>query len=431
MYGTRQSLVVLLASVTKGNSRIGRFSRHVDAARRDVRDNNMTLLEFLRGNETAILANTEVKSLQLAGAGPTSQQLKLGLPLFFKQLMNVLEQAPAIGAESTVDHEGLIKAAFEADEPAIAMAAGRPHEAEVAQGAGAFGTELQKLGYTLSHVVHSYGSICQSITELAMEKQVPIGNGEFRQLNQCLDTAIAGAVTSFQKQRAEGDAARETEYLGCLAHELRNSLSVVSVSLRLIKSGTVGFTGSTGQVMDKALKRIEELVDHSLTEARLRVELRVHKTTAPLFQLVDQILITAEVEAQAKNQSLEIEIDPVVEINADQYLMYSAVSNLVQNAIKYTCRGGTIRIRGSLVNGEARIEVEDECGGLRTSSPSDLFKPFEQRNPSREGLGLGLTIAKRAVELNDGMIEAENLSGRGCIFRISLPGTARATSSGM
>jgi hypothetical protein len=152
----------------------------------------VTLLEFLRGNEAEILSNTEAKSLQLQGAGPSSQQLKRGLPIFFDQLLDVLAHAPTVPAESAVDNEGMIKAAYAGDEPAIAMAAGRPYEVEVAKSAGAYGTELQKLGYTLSHVVHGYGSSCQSITELASEKHVPIGAGEFRQLNQCLDTAIAG-----------------------------------------------------------------------------------------------------------------------------------------------------------------------------------------------------------------------------------------------
>ena len=113
----------------------------------------MALPEFLRMNEKAILTSTEAKSLQLAGAGPSSQQMKRGLPIFFNQLLDVLEQAPPAPADSVVDNEGMIKAAFAADEPAIAVAAGRPYEAEVAKSAGAYGTELHKLGYTLSHVV--------------------------------------------------------------------------------------------------------------------------------------------------------------------------------------------------------------------------------------------------------------------------------------
>ncbi len=83
-------------------------------------------------------------------------------------------------------------------------------------------------------------------------------------MNRCLDTAIAGAVTMFHAERAEGATNLEAEHLGFLAHELRNSLSVVHTSLRLIKGGTVGFGGSVGQVLDRALKRQQELIDRSV-----------------------------------------------------------------------------------------------------------------------------------------------------------------------
>jgi len=382
----------------------------------------VSLQDFLRQNEKAILASTEAKALQLAGLRPASEQMKRGLPVFFKQLQDILDYAPGEPEESDVDKEGLVRAAYAADEPAIAIAAGRPYEADVAFSAGAYGVELQKLGYTLSHVVHAYGALCQSITELAIAKQVTITTTEFRDLNQCLDTAIAGAVTTFQAQRTEGESARETQHLGFLAHELRNSLGVITVSLRLIKSGTVGFGGSTGQVLDRALKGMQELINRSLTEVRLSVDPKVHKESASLLQLVDQIVVAAEPDARLKNQELLIDVAPELRIEADQYLLFSAVSNLVQNAVKYTHAGGTIWIRGRVVGEEVTIEVEDECGGLESTTPQDLFKPFEQHHRNRDGLGLGLTIAQRAVALNDGKIDVENLPGRGCVFKISLKG---------
>jgi len=164
------------------------------------------------------------------------------------------------------------------------------------------------------------------------------------------------------------------------------------------------------------------LIDRSLTEVRLSVDPKVHKESTSLLQLVNQIVVAGEVEAQLKNQHLQIDVDPALQVEVDQYLLFSAVSNLVQNAIKYSHAGGTIWIRGHVAVDQALIEVEDECGGLSPEMPIGLFKPFEQHNRNREGLGLGLAIAQRAVELNDGKISVENLPGRGCVFRISLPG---------
>ena len=388
----------------------------------------MALVEFLKANEKEILASIEEMSSALAGERPASDPPKRGLPIFFRQLIHVLQFAPAEPVEPDVDKEQIVRAAYAGDEPAIAIAAGRPYDVEVARSAGAYGKELQLLGYTLSHVVHAYGAICQSITQVAIAKKTAISNEEFRELNRCLDTAIAGAVTVFHAERTDGHNTRETEHLGSLAHELRNGLAVVKTALRVIKNGTVGFGGSTGQVLDRALNRIQELIDRSLAEVRLRVDPKVHKETVSFFQLIDQVVVAAEVETRLKKPRLEIEIDPALQVEADEYLLFSAVSNLVQNAIKYTRPGGTIRIRGRAAGSQTIIEVEDECGGLSSTTPQELFKPFEQHHKNHDGLGLGLTIAQRAIALNDGQIDVENLPGRGCIFRISLPSTGSIPS---
>ncbi|MEO6078879.1 MAG: HAMP domain-containing sensor histidine kinase [Steroidobacteraceae bacterium] len=379
------------------------------------------LHEFLKSNEQKLLAICETKAIELGGMRPSSDELKTGLPIFLRQVLSALEHTPAEPLESEVDRPAMARAADASDEPAIARAAGRPFEAEVARTAGAHGDELQKRGYTLSHVVHAYGSMCQAITQLAIDNHEPITPAEFRKLNRYLDVAIAGAVTTFQARHIRVDSSREVEHLGFLAHELRNALTTVNVSLRLIKNGVVGFGGSTGQVLDRGLKHIQELIDRSLTEVRLRVDPKVHPEPAFLLQLVDQIAVTAGVEAQAKNQKLEFGIDPTLVIEADPYLLYSALSNVIQNAIKYTRTGGVIQVRGRLVGDQAIIEVEDQCGGLRSAVPSDLFKAFEQQHTNRGGVGLGLAIAHRAITLNQGTIDVENLPGRGCVFTIKLP----------
>ncbi len=131
-------------------------------------------------------------------------------------------------------------------------------------------------------------------------------------------------------------------------------------------------------------------------------------------------MVTAEIEARSKNQILEIDIDPKLIAEADQQLIYSAISNLVQNALKYTRPGGKIQIRGALIGENIVVEVKDECGGL-SDRASELFKPFEQQHKNRKGLGLGLTIAQKAVHLNHGTLDVQNLPGKGCIFKITLP----------
>lgn len=101
------------------------------------------------------------------------------------------------------------------------------------------------------------------------------------------------------------------------------------------------------------------------------------------------------------------------------------LSNLIQNALKYTREGGKIQVRANLAGEHIVIEVEDECGGLSPNAETELFKPFEQQSQNRTGLGLGLTIARRAIVLNHGTIKVQNLPGKGCIFKITLPKKAK------
>jgi signal transduction histidine kinase len=369
------------------------------------------LLDFLLEHEKEILAITEKKTLVLAGSRPTSAQLKVGLPVFYKQLLITLRYEAASHQDRPVKDTMALKRA---------AASAHPEEATLASDAGVHGKELFRLGYNLSHVVHAYGSMCQAITELATQKKFMITAAEFHDLNRCLDVAIAGAVTEYQALRNQHVNRQEVEHLGFLAHELRNSLATVIMSVDLIKNGNVGFKGNVGYVLDQGLKRIQELIDRSLTEVRLRVDPKVKFESVNLLLLLDQIIITAEIEARSRRQVLELQVHPELSMEVDRQLIYSAIYNLLQNALKYTCVGGTIKIRGEAVGKNTVIEIEDECGGL--SNPAvNLFKSFEQQNENRQGLGLGLTIAQQAVLLNHGTINVRNLPGKGCIFRISVP----------
>jgi len=376
------------------------------------------LHEFLLENRDEILAMTEAKSLELAGIRPSSGQLRQGLPLFYAQLLSVLQYEQELPAPITAPLPSDVTASFESRREGsrvIRLNSG-PRETELTNAGTVHGVELLRLGYTLTHVVHSYGAMCQSITELATEKDITIKPNEFRDLNRCLDIAIAGAVSGFESKRKT----QEDEHFGSLAHELRNALGNANISLQLIKAGTVGFSGSTGRVLERSLQRIGTLINRSLTEVRLRVDPSVHFESSNLLQLVDQIAVTALVEARTKDQTLEIKIDPVLMIEADSQLFLSALSNLIQNALKFTRVGGRIQVRGIESGKTIVVEVEDECGGL-SNTTVDLFKPFEQQNENREGLGLGLTIARRAITLNHGTIDVQNLPNKGCIFRITLP----------
>jgi signal transduction histidine kinase len=137
---------------------------------------------------------------------------------------------------------------------------------------------------------------------------------------------------------------------------------------------------------------------------------------------MNDIAIAGSLQAECRGLQFTIEaIDSTVSIDVDPQLLTSAVMNLVNNACKFTHAGGRVVVRAPHKNGRVRIEVQDECGGIPDSN-GDLFQPFaEQRGNDRTGLGLGLSIARKAVRAHGGDISTRNMPGVGCVFVIELP----------
>lgn len=349
------------------------------------------LHKFLETNRTEVLALAEEKTIKLAGRLPSSDELKRGLPIFYERLIDYLKN-PQI----EIPQKSLLP------------------------GAADHGKELLHLNYTLSHVVHSYGAMCQSITELAERREFSISSQEFNALNLCLDIAIAAAVSEFNYGTTQAAEEREVEHLGFLVHELRNSLSCATIAHEMIKQGLVGTSGSTSRVLEENLSRMRKLIDRSLSEVRMRADPRLHIEKFQLNVLVDQILLTAQSEARSKKQILTNEIILPLELETDRQLLLSVIANLTQNALKYSKVGGEIILRSGSTESKVMIEIEDACGGINTTQ-ANLFKPFVSSGFDQSGLGLGLTIVNRAVFLLQGKISVRNHSGHGCAFMIEIP----------
>ena len=355
------------------------------------------LHEFLTLHREQILARTRAKVATRMAPRPTQEELEHGVPLFLDQLAETLrlEQASSTRATSP----------------------------EMARGAQQHGAELRKAGFTVGQVVHGYGDVCQAVTGLAMELDLPISADEFKTLNRCLDEAIAQAVTEFGRQRDLSASESGTERLGFFAHELRNLLSNALLAFEVLKGGTVGVSGSTGKVLGRNLLALRDLIDRSLAEVRLEAGLH-RREHIPLAELMEEVEVAASIEANARGLQLTVlPVPPNAGIDGDRQLIAAALANLLQNAFKFTRHRGAVILRSDVTTAEGRIllEVEDECGGLPGGKAEDLFRPFEQRGNDRSGLGLGLSIARESVEANGGLIRARNLPGRGCVFTIDLP----------
>jgi hypothetical protein len=149
---------------------------------------------------------------------------------------------------------------------------GQPASSEIGDSANAHGRELFAAGYTIEEVVHDYGDLCQVVTSLAFEREVPIDADEFRTLNRCLDTAIAAAVSLFALGKRPGLAAQRAvdskHRLGAYVHDVRNLVNTATLAVKVIKSGRVGMIGATGVMLERSLAELDDLTEKALVEVR-------------------------------------------------------------------------------------------------------------------------------------------------------------------
>jgi len=352
------------------------------------------LHEFITSYRDPIIARTREKLTDRPWPLASTSELEHGVPLFLTQLSETLrlETTPTPFSQKTLG------------------ASATNH-----------GRELRALGFNISQVVHDYGDICQAITEVAVEQHVPITTEEFHTLNRCLDTAIAEAVTEHARITAESRSTEEIERSGQLAHEIRDILNTALLAFHTLKRGTVAINGSTGTVLGRSLMSLRDLVDNTLSDVRMAANIQ-RRERVPVADFLSEIATGGNLHAE--NRAVQLSIDQVdsrLAVHADPQLLASAVMNLLNNAFKFTHAGGHVMLRALHENGRVRFEVEDECGGI-PDGIEDAFKPFAERHQKdRTGLGLGLSIARKAVRMHGGDIYFRNLPGKGCVFVIDVP----------
>jgi hypothetical protein len=142
------------------------------------------------------------------------------------------------------------------DELTMELQKGLSQNRDIATTAAKHGHDLLLQGLTASQVVHSYGDVCQAITEMAVEKNAAIVPNDFRMLNRCLDDAIASAITQYSAERdktTKDATMQDTNSIHVLSDALSAALMTASESLKAIKDGTVGYAGSTGELLERSI----------------------------------------------------------------------------------------------------------------------------------------------------------------------------------
>jgi signal transduction histidine kinase len=294
-----------------------------------------------------------------------------------------------------------------------------PEESTTAAGHGA---QRLRLGFSLDSVVREYGALRVAIVETARDAGTHLTLRELEVLFDAIVTGIARAVTEYSRQRDAELLRQANEHFAFIAHELRDPLSSATMAFLLLKSkGQLPVENRSVDAIDRGLQRTRELIDQTLQIARVASGIELRRIPTTLKILFEEVQLASLSEAESKSIEIRLMIETDEQINLDARLVRSALGNLLRNGVKYTHAGGIVELRGRIANGQVVIEVEDCCGGLAPGKVEEAFAPFVRLDNSQTGFGLGLAIAKQAVDAHGGSIRVQNLPGKGCIFVLELP----------
>jgi signal transduction histidine kinase len=148
----------------------------------------------------------------------------------------------------------------------------------------------------------------------------------------------------------------------------------------------------------------------------------VQNQSISVADLIADVKISASLEAQSRQCGFTVAaVDPTLAVDVDRDMLCAAAGNLLQNAFKFTKQHTDVSLNAYAANDRILIDVEDRCGGLPPGAAETMFLPFTQSGENKSGLGLGLSICRRSVEANGGVLRVRDEPGSGCIFTVDLP----------
>jgi signal transduction histidine kinase/CheY-like chemotaxis protein len=223
---------------------------------------------------------------------------------------------------------------------------------------------------------------------------------------------------------------RKDEFLAMLAHELRNPMAALSMALELLElsAGDPARTARNRDIAHRQLGHLVRLVDDLLDVSRItRGAFELRKEDLDLNAVLDGALAVAQPLLENRGILLTVERpkDPVP-VHADATRLEQVVTNLLSNAGKFTETGGAVVLSLARSDGHALLRVSDTGRGIPPPMTDQVFEPFVQVNPgldrSKGGLGLGLTLVKRLVQMHGGTVAASSGgAGHGSTFEVRLP----------
>ncbi len=239
---------------------------------------------------------------------------------------------------------------------------------------------------------------------------------EFRQLSVSVNLMLDRLSESFATQR---------QFSGNAAHELRTPLAIMQTKLELFAAEHKNMEGDTAELVRsqaEQLDRLSRLVHTLLEMSNLSSAPRSERIE--LAPLVEEIITDLTPLASQNDITMEQDCDNVV-ITGSDALIYRLVFNLIENAVKYNRRGGSVSVSVHMENNDAVVSVSDTGCGIPEKYRESIFQPFFRVDKSRSrqmgGVGLGLALVHEIAVLHGGSVRAEPGNKSGTVFIVTLP----------
>jgi two-component system OmpR family sensor kinase len=228
-------------------------------------------------------------------------------------------------------------------------------------------------------------------------------------------------------ERLQQSIASRDRLLHDVSHELRSPLARMSVA--------VGLARKSGEIPENALVRIEsegrrlnEIVGDLLSLSRAESDAGVEEIYFDLGALLQVVCDDARFEAQPRGVAVRLELSPELAdpdraplLKGAPQLLRRGVENVIRNALRFSPPGDAVVVRAGLADGRFEVEVGDRGPGVPPAMLETMFEPFVKGSAESRGVGLGLSIARRALAAHGGALQAFNREGGGLSMKIAMP----------
>jgi signal transduction histidine kinase len=248
------------------------------------------------------------------------------------------------------------------------------------------------------------------------------------QIGMAVDNATLYQLERESRNELERREKERVQFINALAHELKTPLTSITASGEILSRELSEVKNSIPriiQILNKSAKDMDERVSELLDIARIESkEFELKLEELDLKPILEDCASRILPQAQVREQSFKLELLPSLpKVMGDRLRISQIVLNLLSNAVKFTAENGSVTLKAREEGISLTVEVEDDGPGIPEEEIENIFRPYYRLkgHGNIRGVGLGLPLVRRLVELHQGKIEVKSELGRGSKFSFSLP----------